>query len=113
MEYIYMFSTEIFNTYMLLQFIRVLTLELAALAGQSGKLLFMRCYRSCDLNDKEPTTKRAKKRQSLKRRQQMEVPQGINELGLFEKEKESCYGWNMLRRETCHVAEESEKAKTT
>lgn len=43
---------------------RVLRLELAALAGQSGKLSFMRCYRSCDLNDKEPTMKRSNKRES-------------------------------------------------
>ena len=29
----------------------------------------------------------------------MEVPQGINELGLFEEKKESYYGWNMLSKE--------------
>lgn len=36
---------------------RVLGPELAALAGQSGNLLLMRCYRMCKPNDKEPDMK--------------------------------------------------------
>lgn len=43
---------------------KVMGLKLAALAGKSGKLLLMRCYRGCDLNDKEPAMKRSKKRAS-------------------------------------------------
>lgn len=43
---------------------RMLGLELAALAGQSGKLSLMRCYRSCDVNDKELVMKRSNKRES-------------------------------------------------
>lgn len=46
---------------------RVPGLVLAALAGQSRKLSFMRCYRSCDMNDKELTMKRSKKRTSQKK----------------------------------------------
>ena len=43
---------------------RVLRPELAALAGQSGKLSFMGCTRSCNLNDKETAMKRSRKRAS-------------------------------------------------
>ena len=29
----------------------------------------------------------------------MEVPQGTDELGLFEEQREGYYGWNMLSKE--------------